>query len=354
MVDEEKKKENSPEEHSKKEHSAEEHSEHHEHHEERKKSFNIAKIMKSNPWMFATVVLAVLSLVLLIVVVAGGSSISEKSAGTKAVGFLNNYVVSDGGVTLDSVNKSEGAYVVTVNYDGNKPSVYISLDGRYMDFGNGMVSVEAFVDAQENPTPTPQPTPTEVPKSAKPVVELFVMSYCPYGTQAEKGILPVVALLGDKIDFKLRAVHYVLHGEKETLENNRELCIREEQGQDILNKYLVCILDSDDPYSPKDPAACEKEAGVNSAKLKTCMANGKAEEYFAFDSQLSQAYGVQGSPTLIINGVKSNAGRSSQSYLEGICAAFSSSPAECSQTLSSASPSAGFGYNEGTDTVAQC
>ncbi len=45
------------------------------------------------------------------------------------------------------------------------------------------------------------------------------MSYCPYGTQAEKGILPVVALLGDKIDFKLRTVHYVLHGDKEDLEN---------------------------------------------------------------------------------------------------------------------------------------
>jgi len=38
----------------------------------------------------------------------------------------------------------------------------------------------------------PAPAAQELPKTAKPKVELFVMSHCPYGTQAEKAMIPVV------------------------------------------------------------------------------------------------------------------------------------------------------------------
>lgn len=303
----------------------------------------IIKAAKKNPWMIIAVVLGV---ILAINLFAPFGTISSDKAGKELVSFLNSKV--GGGVELVSVEKDGSLYLVTVNYQGQDIPVYTTATGDY--FIQGAEKIESVDDAVVS---AQEPTQTSVPKSAKPIVELFVMSYCPYGTQAEKGILPVVALLGDKIDFKLRMVHYVLHGDKETLENNRELCIREEQGQDVLNKYLVCILDSDDPYNPKDPTACEKTAGVNSAKLQTCLKND-AEDYFAADSALSEGYGVRGSPTLIINGVESSAGRSPASYLQGICAAFENAPAECSETVSSSNPSAGFGYNEGTDTVAQC
>ncbi|MEM2131153.1 MAG: GILT family protein, partial [Candidatus Woesearchaeota archaeon] len=71
-------------------------------------------------------------------------------------------------------------------------------------------------------------------KKDKPEVQLFVMSHCPFGTQMEKGILPVVELLGNKIDFKVRFVYYAMHGEVEVKEQLRQYCIQKEQ-QD---KYL--------------------------------------------------------------------------------------------------------------------
>jgi len=252
-----------------------------------------------------------------------------------------------GGVEYVSNEDIGELYEVLVLYKGDEIPVHVTKDGEY--FVQGAVPMADATEAGQSTTQQP----TEVPKSDKPEVELFIMSYCPYGTQAEKGILPVVALLGDKIDFKLRMVHYILHGEKEDLENKRELCIREEQGQDKLNKYLVCILDSENPQEPADVTECEKEAGIDSAKLQTCM-DTNADNYFAADSELSEGYDVRGSPTLIINGVQSNAGRSPASYLAGICAAFNDSPEECSEELSTSGPSAGFGYNEGTDTIAQC
>jgi hypothetical protein len=67
------------------------------------------------------------------------------------------------------------------------------------------------------------------------------MSYCPFGTQAEKGILPVVNLLKDKIDFKVKFVNYAMHGKKEIDENNLQYCIQKEEPNKY-NSYLTCFL----------------------------------------------------------------------------------------------------------------
>jgi len=313
------------------------------------KQYNKPKVLekvRGNPWMLSTFVLGALALVLILTNFSLGGvtgNVSKDIASANLMKFLSQNV--QGEVTLLDVSKENGLYKVNIDYQGQEIPLYVTLDGNYM-FSTPQPL--ASTDSSGGSAST-----TEIPKTDKPSVELFVMSFCPYGTQAEKGILPVVALLGDKIDFKLRFVHYTLHGEKEDLENFREICIREEQGQDKLNKYLSCILNSDDPNVPGDVSACEKTAGIDSAKLQNCLKNN-VEDYYGVDSGLSQNYGVQGSPTLVINGVESSAGRSPSSYLAGVCAAFNNAPSECNEQLSTSNPSAGFGYNEGTDTVAQC
>ena len=68
----------------------------------------------------------------------------------------------------------------------------------------------------------------------KPQVELFVMSFCPFGVQAEKELLPFIAKYGDAVDFNLRFIANLaeedasgepkftsLHGEAEVIENLR-------------------------------------------------------------------------------------------------------------------------------------
>jgi len=304
--------------------------------------------INKNPLHFTAIVLGILVLGLLannLVQGAASNVISEQEAGVAMINFAKSQGVE---ASLVEVNDKGSFYETVISVQGQQLPLYVTKDGKFF--------TQAIIPLTDSPVINNQQTPqssNNVIKSNKPTVELFVMSYCPYGTQAEKGILPVVALLKDKIDFKLRTVHYILHGEKEDLENKRQLCIREEQGQDLLNKYLVCILDSNDPYSPKDVSVCEKEAGINSNNLQTCL-EAKADEYFDLDSKLSQSYGVKGSPTLIINGIESKAGRSPASYLAGICNAFNDVPKECSEVLSSSTPSAGFGYKEGTDSIAKC
>ena len=172
---------------------------------------NTTAKFRENPWMVSTLVLFVLAVVLIIngsgTGITGGA-ITAAEAGE----LLSDLYEKSGaqGLELDSVQEVSGVYQVNFLYQGASIPVYITKDGELA----GSLNPTVFGDS----APEAQPEPEEIPKSDKPEVELFIMSYCPYGTQAEKGILPVVALLGDKIDFKIRAVHYVLHGDKEDLE----------------------------------------------------------------------------------------------------------------------------------------
>lgn len=59
-------------------------------------------------------------------------------------------------------------------------------------------------------TPTGAPNPTQPPfnpiKSDKPEIKFFIMSFCPYGNQAEAGLEPVYQLLKDKVTWSPRYI----------------------------------------------------------------------------------------------------------------------------------------------------
>jgi hypothetical protein len=229
-------------------------------------------------------------------------------------------------------------------------------------FPQGMpIKISTSTPSDVNQTPAANnaaaaPSAT-VPKKAKATVELFVMSYCPYGTQIEKGILPAIEALGNKVDFQLKFVDYSMHGQKELTENMVQTCI--EQGQPTkLDAYLNCFLATDGSAGTSD--TCIAKASVSAAKVKTCVAKMDAQ-YKVTENATNQVnmkgsypsfpvfaadntkYNVGGSPTLIINGVESSSNRDSDSLLKAICAGYTTAPAECQKTLSSASPAPGFG-----------
>ncbi|MFA6454567.1 MAG: hypothetical protein WCV70_01770, partial [Patescibacteria group bacterium] len=190
--------------------------------------------------------------------------------------------------------------------------------------------------------------PTVVPKSDKPSVELYVFTYCPYGTQSEKGIIPAVKLLGSKIDFKIRQIG-AMHGEHEKLEAQRQLCIEKKYPTKLLDYVLAFALDSGIGSCGSDAQCSEPlvnvlytKYGINKSTIDACIKTDSVNLYAAEEAN-AQSKNIGGSPTLVINGVQSSAGRDSASYLAGICAAFNTPPAECSQQVSSAAPAAGFG-----------
>lgn len=316
--------------------------------EETKKSSILNKI-RANPWILATIFLA-LVLVVMLFVKGGftGSTISESEASEKLVSFVE----SQGGTADVISSEREGSlYKVTIGYEGQEIPVYVTLDGNFLVPSLIPLSAQDTADAQAGDSAAQA---QEVPKSSKPTVELFVMSLCPYGLQAEKGVLPVANLLKDKIDFKIKFVYYAMHGKKEIDENTNQYCIQKEQPSKF-NSYLSCYVNSG------DSASCLISSGVDLTKLTSCIS--AADKQFKITANLEDKgswlsgqfpkydvdladntkYDVGGSPTLVINGVQVNSARDSASLLKTVCAAFTTQPAECSQVLSSAAPSPGFG-----------
>jgi len=302
--------------------------------------------IKKNPWMLVSIVLGIVVIILLFfnpVKGVTGNVVAGEDAGEKIVEYLNTR--TGGGVEYLSFEDAGSLYEVTVAYNGDEVPVFVTKDGEY--FVQGAIPISET--AAPNSPQAAQSQPAKVVKSDKPEVELFVMTHCPYGTQAEKGIIPVLELLGDKIEGGIKFVHYFMH-DPEKEETPIQVCIREEQSEKYLD-YLKCFLEAGDSES------CQSKVGINKAQLNSCI-KGKSEDYYAADSELSNKYGVQGSPTLVINGQIVSSGRDSASYLATICSAFNNAPEECNEELSSASPSPGFGYsatNAGSAaSAAQC
>jgi hypothetical protein len=281
--------------------------------------------------------------------------LSAEEAKAKAVDFINKNLVQPGTtVTIDNVTEENGLYKLSVKLSsGQTVDSYITKDGTKF-FTQALDIAQIEKENQNTNQNANQTQPTEIPKNDKPVVELFVMSHCPYGTQIEKGILPVVQALGNKIDFEVKFCDYAMHGQKELTEELRQVCIKQVASDSYLN-YLNCFLKAG------DGEGCVKETKIDSAKLNSCVSNidnkynitkystdhskWVSGQYPPFDVYKAdnEKYGVQGSPTLIINGVESQSGRDSASLLKTVCSAFTNAPSECSAKLSSDTPAPGFG-----------
>lgn len=292
----------------------------------------------------------------LVRLIPGKSVIGAEAAKAKMEAFVRDGlgVPATAEVSVSVATVEAGVYKATVTIQKKDYPMYLSLDGKKF-FPNGM---DTEVKSAEAAAAKAQPQ--DIPKSAKPTVQLFVMSYCPYGTQIEKGILPVLETLGDKIDYTLEFVSYAMHDKKEIDENLRQYCIRMEEPS-RLNAYLGCFLKK----GQGTEAACLKTAGVNVAKNAACMKatdtkfditknfNDKSTYSGSFppfnvDKADNDKYAVAGSPTLVINGVSADSQRDPASLLKTICSGFDNAPAECSKTLSTTAPAAGFGEGAGS------
>lgn len=282
------------------------------------------------------------------------SSLEVEEATTKVESFINNILIQDDNkVTIKESFEESGLYkIIVTTSTGQDVETYVTKDGKL--FFDRTINVEEITKeskAANNETPPDQ----EVTKNDKPVVELFVMSHCPYGTQIEKGILPVLDTLGDKIDFELKFCDYAMHKEKELDEQLRQYCINTEEPTKFIN-YLQCFLEDE------KSDACLKTAKINISKLNTCVATtdkkykvtenfGNKDTWkgnfptFNIHKEDVDKYVVGGSPTLVINGTTAKSGRDAASLLTIICSGFDNPPEECSTELSSETPSPGFGFD---------
>ena len=288
-----------------------------------------------------------------------GKSISPEEAKAKVTKLIA--MNPDNPAVVQEVIDEGGLYRIVVSANGQSFDSYLSKDGE--KFFPDMINLKEMEEAQAN-----APKPEVSVKSDKPMVELFVMSQCPYGTQIEKGILPVLNLLGDKIDFELKFVDYAIHDKVELDEQTQQYCIGK-QGKDKLLSYLGCFLEDG------NSSRCLTETEIDKVPLDKCIIDTNKEfktlgnyadkstwtqtnspsPIFTIYQEDNTKYNIEGSPELVINEEKISAYRDPKNLLASICSAFNTQPEECNQELSSATPAPGFGMDTtSTPTDATC
>jgi len=322
------------------------------------------KIKKSTIYLSIIGVLAVLLVWSVIsngkIVISTGSAtanvVSEGDIEESALDFFNTQLSRTGGAEIISISEESGVYKIIFSIDGQEVPLYFTKDGNWIQQGQELVSITGEIT---QPTQQPQQE-QDVPKSDKPKVELFVFSYCPFSLQFQKAILSVYELLKNEADIDLVAIG-AMHGEYEKIESLRQICIEKEYGRDKLWEYIKEFAGDTDIGDCRNDMECSKplveklmgQIGISNNKINSCV-DKDAEKIYQEQNSRARELGISGSPTFVINDVKVQVSRTSEAIKEAICNAFTESPEECSQTLSTQATTPGFGYSAGTDTGAQC
>ncbi len=171
--------------------------------------------------------------------------------------------------------------------------------------------------------------------SEKVKVEFFVMSHCPFGTQVENGIAPVLDKMGGDIDFSLNFIGQMkdgklssMHGPDEVKGDEVQLCAAKYSPAQYMD-MIVC-MNKNARAIPGNWEGCAKDAGVDVAKVKACYEGPEGENLLKASFEEAQKRRARGSPTMFINGKPYRGPRSEKAFTRAICNAFpKDKPALC-------------------------
>lgn len=189
----------------------------------------------------------------------------------------------------------------------------------------------------------------------RPQIDFFLMSYCPYGNQAEEGIEPAYHLLKDKADFNPRYVIYSnyggggpnycideesnlcsMHGIVELNQNIREACVAKYMGMDEWFEFALA-MNTEATYQNADEKweGVAQDLGLDTSVIKKCFEE-EGEALMTADKAIGDKLKVSGSPTVFIDGESYSGARTPEAYKQALCAAFEEPPEECNEVLEGA------------------
>ena len=292
-------------------------------------------------------------IILVAVVAAGmmqagqGTVVPPVVCGPKVVAYFNQNLAQQGIANLVSIHESEGVYEVKIDSQSKVITAYTTKDCNLLF--TSVMNMTAGPAVQVAPQATQQATKAPV-TSARPAVDLYVMSFCPYGTQAESAMGPVADLLKSKADIRIRYITTVggttvdsvksLHGAPEAKEDLRQICINKYypgQFWSYINTFNQQCYPSWQNATALE--SCQKNTlaalSMDTEKITTCSQGTEGITLLKADETASTNNHAKSSPMLFINGVLYSGSRTSDAYKQAICNSFETAPAECSTVVSS-------------------
>ncbi len=201
------------------------------------------------------------------------------------------------------------------------------------------------------PSPVPPPSPPKPlaefaaaaaaaaarePALAPVRVQLYVMSQCPYGVEAENGFALSLDKLGGAVDFR---VDYIgdngpdglisMHGPREVAGDLVQLC-----AQKYSPKWFQLVLcqNRDARNVDSNWRACAEELGAPADAIARCAGGDEGKKLLAASFRRAQQVGARGSPTIYIGDQAYRGGRRPAEFMHRICDSFGAEkPAACGQ-----------------------
>ena len=208
----------------------------------------------------------------------------------------------------------------------------------------------------------------------KAQVDFYVMSYCPYGNQAEEFIYDVYKDMKDDVAFKPRYVIYTnygggtsdycitdesdgktycsMHGIQELHQDIREMCVEKYFGIDDWFKFATAM---NEKCNSGNADTCwegvAKDLNLDVDKIKDCQ-DKEGLDLVKEQYELDQKNGVSGSPTIFVNGEPYRGARSAVSMMKVLCNLDSLKDSEVCQELPACAADSDCPVKEGM--IAKC
>ena len=159
-------------------------------------------------------------------------------------------------------------------------------------------------------------------------VDLYVMSLCPYGVQAENGLLPVAKALNSYVDLRLHFIAGLvkdstapvptfqsLHGPAEVDENIRQVCV----GKIAPDKLFDYVLERNKNVRAPDWQSVAKTVKVDPAAVEKCISSGEGAKLLTENIKAAEERKANGSPTIDVAGKPYSGARSQRAFAESLC-----------------------------------
>ena len=164
-----------------------------------------------------------------------------------------------------------------------------------------------------------------VEKKASVTLELYVMSQCPYGVQAEQMAKNVIDTFGGDVNLSLSFIanqnpdgtFTSLHGQPEVEEDLRQVCIMKYYPQKLVG-YLSCIADN---YTKAGQIweSCASQNQIDSGIIGGCSSGTEGSQLLSNNIAKTSQLQISSSPTIYLNGTRYGGARDENSMTRSIC-----------------------------------
>ncbi len=162
---------------------------------------------------------------------------------------------------------------------------------------------------------------TQTQPTAKAKLDLYVMSMCPYGTQAEDSMEKVLDFFGEKLDFNLYFIanpsgegFSSLHGQPEVDEDMRQACAMKHYPENYFD-FILCR----NKNIGADWKSCAT-GGIDAAVITTCFEGAEGKQLLADNIKKANELNIGSSPTIYINDQQYAGARDATSLMRAVCA----------------------------------